>query len=72
MFYAVMRLSKFACCTRVSVAHSPKQQAVAVSASAYKAVLGGSWVVVNGVLSRLAILTSHIRGLITPTYNPKP
>ena len=29
-------------------------------------VLGGSWVVINGVISRVTI---HIRGLTTPTYN---
>ena len=32
-------------------------------------LLGGSWVVTNGVIIRVAILTSHIRGLITPLIN---
>ena len=38
-------------------------------------LLGGSRVVIDGVRSRVAILISHIRGLITPlitTLNPKP
>ena len=29
-------------------------------------VLGGSWVVINGVINRVTILISHVRGLITP------
>ena len=29
-------------------------------------ILGGSWVVINGLISRVTMLTSHIRGLITP------
>ena len=29
-------------------------------------VLGGSWVDINGVISRVAILITHIRGHITP------
>ena len=36
-------------------------------------VLGGSWVVVNGAISRVIKLISHIRGLITPlitTHEP--
>ena len=36
-------------------------------------VLGGFWVVVNGLISRVTILTTHIRGLITPlitTHEP--
>ena len=28
--------------------------------------LGGSWVVINGVISGVTILISHIRGLISP------
>ena len=31
--------------------------------------LGGSWVVISGVISRVTALISHIRGLITPLYN---
>ena len=36
---------------------------------------GGSWVVISRVISRLTILTTHIRRLITPfitTPSPKP
>ena len=36
-------------------------------------MLGGSWVVISGVISRVAILITHIRGLITPpitTHEP--
>ena len=29
-------------------------------------LLGGSWVVISGVISRVTIVISHIRGLITP------
>ena len=29
-------------------------------------LLGGSWVVISGVFSRVTILITHIRGLITP------
>ena len=29
-------------------------------------LLGGSWVVISGVISRVTILIIHIRGLITP------
>ena len=33
----------------------------------------GSWVVVNGVISRVAILVTHIRGLtMNLQVNPKP
>ena len=28
-------------------------------------LLGGSWVAISGVISRVTILTTHIRGLIT-------
>ena len=28
-------------------------------------LLGGSWVVISGVISRVTILITHIRGLIT-------
>ena len=36
-------------------------------------VLGGSWVVISGVISRATIVITHIRGLITPlitTHEP--
>ena len=36
-------------------------------------ILGGSWVVINGVISMVTILITHIRGLITPlitTHEP--
>ena len=42
-------------------------------ADSFEGVLGGSWVVINGVISRVTILTTHIRGLITPlitTHEP--
>ena len=38
-----------------------------------RAPLGGSWVVISRVISRLTILTAHIRGRITPrktTHEP--
>ena len=37
------------------------------------AVLGGSWVVISGVISRVTIVITHIGGLITPlitTHEP--
>ena len=40
---------------------------------ATKQVLGGSWVVISRVISRVTILTTHIRGLTTPlitTHEP--
>ena len=36
-------------------------------------ILGGSWVVISGHISRVTILITHIRGLITPlitTHEP--
>ena len=36
-------------------------------------VLGGSWVVLSGVISRVTVIKTHIRGLITPfitTHEP--
>ena len=36
-------------------------------------LLGGSWVVIHGVISRVTVLITHIRGLITPliaTHEP--
>ena len=36
-------------------------------------VLGGSWIVIRGVISRRTIVITHIRGLITPlatTHEP--
>ena len=36
-------------------------------------ILGGSWVVVSRVISRVTILITHIRGLITPLITtPEP
>ena len=36
-------------------------------------LLGGSWVVVSGVTSRVTIIISHITGLITPLFStPEP
>ena len=32
-------------------------------------LLEGSWVVISGVISKVAIVITHIRGLITHTYN---
>ena len=34
---------------------------------------GGSWVVISGVISRVTIIITHIRGLVTPlitTHEP--
>ena len=36
-------------------------------------ILGGSWVVISGVISRVTVLITHIRGHITPlitTHEP--
>ena len=36
-------------------------------------LLGGSWVVISGVISRVTLLITHVRGLITPlitTHEP--
>ena len=36
-------------------------------------ILGGSWVVVSGVISKVTVIITHIRGLITPlktTHEP--
>ena len=44
-------------------------------------ILGGSWVVISRIISRVTVLITHIRGLLTPlittpeppsTLNPKP
>ena len=32
----------------------------------FSLLLGGSWVVVNGLISRITIVITYIRGLITP------
>ena len=37
-----------------------------------RAVLGGPWVVINGVISKVSILIPHIRGLVTPLTTPEP
>ena len=40
---------------------------------AYRVLLGGSWVVISGVISRVNILITQIRGLIIPlitTHEP--
>ena len=29
-------------------------------------ILGGSWVVISGVISRVTIVITHVKGLITP------
>ena len=39
----------------------------------FSGLLGGSWVVIDGILRRVTILIHHIRGLITPlitTHEP--
>ena len=35
----------------------------------YKEVLGGSWVVISGVISRVTIVITHIKGTYNPTSN---
>ena len=35
--------------------------------SHFYSLLGGSWVVINRVISRVTIVITHIRGLITPS-----
>ena len=40
-----------------------------------RGLLGGSWGVISGVISRVTVVKTHIRGLITPlitTLNPIP
>ena len=32
-------------------------------------MLGGSWVVISGVISRVPIVRTRLRGFVTPTYN---
>ena len=32
---------------------------------AHRGVLGGPWVVISGVINRITVLITHIRGLIT-------
>ena len=44
-----------------------------LAALCLSAVLGGSWAVISRVISRVTILITHIRGLITPlmtTHEP--
>ena len=39
----------------------------------FRASLGGSWVVISGIISRVTTLITHIRGLIIPlitTHEP--
>ena len=41
----------------------------------YRTLLGGSWVAISRVISRVTILITHIRALITPhiaTLKPNP
>ena len=47
----------------------PRARPVPLRANGRKSemrVLGGSWVVINGVILRVTILISHLTGLITP------
>ena len=48
---------------KVSKKHGPRPQGLV---SVHKLVLGGSWVVTSGVISRGTITITHIGGLITP------
>ena len=46
---------------------------VTLSPAEGTAILGGSWVVISGVISRVTIVITQIRGLITPLITtPKP
>ena len=41
--------------------------------ASFSMLLGGSWVVISRVISRVTILITHIKGLITPlitTHDP--
>ena len=45
----------------------------AAATAATLLLLGGPWEVINGVISRVTLLITHIRGLITPlvtTHEP--
>ena len=36
-------------------------------------ILGGSWVIISGVRSRVTVVITHLRGLITPLITtPEP
>ena len=40
---------------------------------AHRDILGGSWVVISRVISRVTILMTHIKGLISPPITtPEP
>ena len=55
---------------RPTAMHLPKKRN---SSETRISPLGGSWLVTNGVISRVTILTTHIGGLITPLITtPEP
>ena len=57
---------------RHSLGH-PIDRGLIAKSSFRSSVLGGSWVVVSGVVGRLSKVIAHIRGLITPlitTHEP--
>ena len=45
--------------------------AACIGLSTFECLLGGSWVVISGVISRVTILIIHIRGLITLWWKPE-
>ena len=53
---------------------SAAARALKAKCSTFNRVLGGSWVVIHGVIIRVTIHIAHIRGLITPlitTHEPR-
>ena len=55
------------------VLKAPQKTRKAATTYVHEPVLGGSWVVISGVVSRVTIVIIHIRGLITPlitTHEP--
>ena len=43
--------------------------AVVLHKGSQDSILGGSWVVISGVISRITMVITYIRGLITPLLN---
>ena len=69
-----MRETQTGCFCRICL------QTLATAQAVNHLLLGGSWVVISGVISRVTVIITHIRGLITPlitiheplSLSPKP
>ena len=44
----------------------PDLETCPYGSKSFGAILGGSWVVIHGAITRATRLTSHLRGLISP------